>query len=129
MRLERFEQRARRADRGWNVTPALLAGALRDLPPVLDAPLGSLRVELDDAELGVHRDDRARAELGRLLHDQIHRVGLRQRLDEGELEARLDQRVESRAQLELRAATLKAADACRTLGAESVERHELVAAL
>src|SRR4029077_20063420 len=119
----------RRADRGWNVTAALLAGALRDLPPVLDAPLGALHVELHDAEFRVHGDDRAGAELGRLLHDQIHRVGLRQCLDERELETRVDQRVERRAQLELGAATLKVADARPALGAEAVERDELIAAL
>ena len=68
------------------VAAALLARALRDLAPMLDAPLAALGVELHDAEFRVDGHERAHAELRGLLHDEVHGVGLRQRLDQREVE-------------------------------------------
>ena len=96
---------------------------------MLDAARRPLGVELHDAEVRISRPYRSYAELRGLLHDQIHRVALGQRLDERESERRLGQRVERRAKRELRAAALQHVDARMPLRAASVERHEVVAAL
>ena len=119
----------RHGDSRRRVPATLLAGAPGDPPPVLDAAVEPFAVDADYAELGVHRHDRAYAELGGLLHDQIHRIGLWQRLHERQIERRLGQCGMLRAQLEHCAAALHCADERVALLAAAVEGDQLVTAL
>src|SRR5690606_9528738 len=116
-----------RLHRRRDVPAGLLAGAAGDPAPVLDAPLAALFLELHDAELRIDGRYRAHAELGRLLHDPVHRIGFHERLHEHELERRFRQRLERLAELELRAATAERAHYRDPLGAAAVERNETIA--
>src|SRR5690606_41459794 len=112
---------------GRAVPAALLARAFRDPLPVQRAALGALRIEPDDAESGRDRPKRTHAELGRFLHDEIHRFGFRQSLHERQLELRLRQRIDEVEQLELAVRAAERRDRAVPLLSASIERDDAIA--
>jgi hypothetical protein len=127
--VESRGQRRRCFDARRRVAAALLAGTLGNSAPVLHAALGSFRVELDDAEFAIDRHDATDPELRRLLYDEIHGVGLRQRLQQRQIERRLRYRRVLGTQIEHGTATLQRVDTRVSLRTPAVEGDQLVAAL
>ena len=97
---------------------------------MLEAPLAAFGVELDDAEFRVHGHERAHAELRGFLHDQIHGVGLRQRLHQREIERATRAAVHAPLQASsIAPRRCTASTLASALDAAAVEHDELIAAL
>ena len=85
------------------MSAGLLARARGDACPVAQSIAAALGVEFYDAELGVHGKYRFDAQLGCLLYDQVHRVGLDQCLQQHDARPRLGHWRKTLAQNEHRA--------------------------
>lgn len=76
------------------MTAALLACSGRDAAPVRDPLRLAVRLQAHDAEFGPCREDCAGAQLGCLLHDEVHCLRLDEGLQQINLQLRLGKRVQ-----------------------------------
>ena len=72
MLLKELRERLRRLHLRQPVLAALLGGFDRDGLPLRLLRRGALLIEADDRAIGKNRSDFRRADLNRLLHDQVH---------------------------------------------------------
>jgi hypothetical protein len=68
------------------MAPRLLACAVRDALPVLETAADPLRIDLHDRIFRDDRRNRAHAELGGFLYDEIHRIRLSHSLKQCQVE-------------------------------------------